>query len=141
MSRRFTNTPLRLSLGLVLLALTAAEVIAGPGAPCEGLQLLTSGRASAHEAAGARVDHYGPGDAIWPVDPSYEKAPTVSADESCKTMVLAPAARRWLEEHDERLALKLYRYLLAGRFEGEPRASLPNDAVKPGSGSESESPP
>ena len=68
-------------------------------------------------------------------------APTVSADEPCKTMVLAPAARCWLEEHDERLALKLYRYLLAGRFEGEPRASLPNEAVKPGSGSKSESPP
>ena len=68
-------------------------------------------------------------------------AAAVSADEPCKTMVLAPAARRWLEEHDERLALKLYRYLLAGRFQGEPRASLPDEAVKPGSGSKSESPP
>ena len=68
-------------------------------------------------------------------------AAAVSADESCETMVLAPDARRWLEEHDERLVLKLYRYLLAGHFEGEPRASLPNDAVKPGSGSKSESSP
>ncbi len=46
-----------------------------------------------------------------------------SADEPCETMVLTPAARRWLEEHEEQLALKLYRYLLAGRFEAEPAAS------------------
>jgi len=104
----------------------AGEVLAGPGALNEGLQFLTSGRASAQEAAGARVGQYGPGDAIWPVAPSDGKAPTVSADEPCETMVLTPAARRWLEEHREGLALKLYRYLLAGRFEGERRTSLPN---------------
>ena len=104
----------------------AGAALAGPGAASEGLQLLTSGRASAHEAAGTRFRQFGPGDAIWPVDPSDEKAPTVSADESCETMVLTRAARRWLEEHEERLALKLYRYLLAGRFEAEPRASQDN---------------
>ena len=100
----------------------AGEAIAGPGAPSEGLQLLTSGRASAHEAAGTRFRQYGPGDAIWPLDHSDENAPTVSADEPCETMVLTPAARRWLEEREGRLALKLYRYLLAGRFEAEPGA-------------------
>lgn len=100
----------------------AREVLAGPGAASEGLQLLTSGRASAHEASGTRFRQYSPGDAIWPVDASDERAPTVRADESCETMVLTPAARSWLEEHEERLTLKLYRYLLAGRFEAEPRA-------------------
>ena len=113
----------------------AGEALAGPGAPSRGLQLLISGQASAHQAAGTRFRQYGPGEVIWPVDPSDEKAPTVSADEPCETMVLTPAARRWLEEHEERLALKLYRYLLAERFEAEPRASLP------GSSSESEPPP
>ena len=91
----------------------------------KGLQLLTSGRASAHEAAGRRFRQYGPGDAIWPADPSDEKAPAVIADKPCETLVLTPDARRWLEMNEERLALKLYRYLLARRFEAEPNASGP----------------
>ena len=98
----------------------SGEALAGPGTPSEGLQLLTSGRASVHDASGTRRRQYGPGDAIWPVDPFDEEAPTVSADRPCTTMVLTPAARRRLEEREESLALKLYRYLLAGRFEGEP---------------------
>ena len=114
------------------------EVLARPDMPSEGLQLLTSGRASAHDAAGTRFRHYGPGDAIWPVEPSDEEAPTVSADASCRTMLLTPAARHRLEEQDERLALKLYRYLLAGRFAGEPTASVQDDAVSPRSSSRSE---
>ncbi len=118
----------------------AGEALAGPGAESKGLQLLTSGRATAHEAAGRRFRQYGPGDAIWPVDPSDEQAPTVSADGPCETLVLTPDARRWLEEHQERLTLKLYRYLLAGRFEAEPDASLPEEAAGPGSGSQSDSP-
>ncbi|MCE2491392.1 MAG: SulP family inorganic anion transporter [Alphaproteobacteria bacterium] len=99
---------------------SAGEALSGPGAPSKGLQLLTSGRASAHGAAGTRFRQYGPGDAIWPADPSDEKAPSVTADEPCEAMGLTPAVRSWLEEHEERLALKLYRYLLAGRFETGP---------------------
>ena len=95
----------------------AGEALAGPGAPSEGLQLLTSGEASAHDAAGRRFRQYGPGDAIWPVGPSDETAPTVTADGSCETMLLTPPARHRLEEAEERLALKLYRHLLAGRFD------------------------
>ena len=98
------------------------DVLAGPGAPCEGLQLLTSGQATAHDAAGARLRQYGPGDAIWPVDPSDEEALTVSADAPCETMLLTPAARHWLEAQEGQRALELYRYLLAERFEAEPRA-------------------
>ena len=56
----------------------AGEGLAGPGVASEGLQLLTSGRASAHDAAGTRFRQYGPGDAIWPVDALDEEAPTVS---------------------------------------------------------------
>jgi len=94
------------------------DVLAGPGVPEEGLQLLISGRASATEDSGASVGQYGPGDAIWPVDPTDVRAFTVTADESCETKVLTPDARRRLEENEEGLALRLYRYLLAGRFEG-----------------------
>ena len=102
------------------------DVLAGPGVAGEGLQLLVSGLASASEAAGTRFRQYGPGDAIWPIDPTDEKARTVTADEPCETMVLTRDARRWLEEHEGELALKLYRFLLAGRFEAEPRASQEN---------------
>ena len=37
-------------------------------------------------------------------------------------MVLPPAALGWLEQHEERLTLKLYRYLLAGRLQSESGA-------------------
>ena len=106
---------------------SSGESLAGPGVPSEGLQLLMSGRASAHDAAGTRVRQFGPGDAIWPADPSDEEAPAVTADMSCETVVLTPDSRHRLEEEDERLALKLYRYLLARRFEGEPTGYLRND--------------
>ncbi len=89
------------------------EVLTDPGAPSEGLQMLVSGRASALGAAGTRIRQYGPGDAIWPVDLSDRKAALVSAEEPCETAVLSPDALRWLEVHEERLALKLYRYLLS----------------------------
>ncbi len=98
----------------------SGEALAGPGVPSEGLQLLTLGQASAHDSAGTRFRQYGPGDAIWPIDPSDEEAPMVSADGSCETMVLTPVARQRLEKLEERLALRFYRYLLAERFEGEP---------------------
>ena len=117
----------------------AGEILAGPDLPGEGLQLLTSGRASAHDAAGTRFRHYAPGDPIWPIDASDAEAPTVSADAACTTMLLTPAARRRLEEDEERLALKLYRHLLAGRFASEPTVSVRGDSVSPGSGSRSKS--
>ena len=44
------------------------------------------------------------------------------ADEPCQTMVLMPDALGWLEQHEEQLALKLYRYLLAGRLQAESGA-------------------
>ncbi len=43
------------------------------------------------------------------------------ADEPCRTMVLTPAARRHLEDQDERLALTLYRFLLANRLLALPK--------------------
>ncbi len=117
----------------------AGEALAGPGTLSSGLQLLTSGRASAHGVAGTRIRQYSPGDAIWPVDPAKDEALMVSADASCTTMVLTPDARRRLEKHDQPLALMLYRYLLAERFQGETTGYARNDAVTPVSGHKSES--
>lgn len=99
---------------------SAGEMIAGPGASQEDLQLLLSGRASGYDAAGTRLFQFGPGDAIWPEDAPDQKATSVVADDSCRTMVLTPVTRAGLEENEERLALKLYRYLLGGRLQAEP---------------------
>ena len=88
------------------------EKIAGSDANQDGLELLISGRASACDAAGARLYQYVPGDPIWPSSASEGKVASVIADEPCQTMLLTPTARQWLEEHEQRLALELYRYLL-----------------------------
>ena len=96
------------------------EALAGPDAREEGLQLLVSGHASARDSAGARLYQCGPGDTIWPARALHEKTATVVAEEPCRTMVLPPDSLRSLEVHEERLALKLYRFLLAGHFPNEP---------------------
>ena len=93
------------------------EFLADPGAPNDSLQLLISGRASALATEGTRRRQYGPGDVIWPTAQSDQNALAVSADEPCETMVLTSPVRRWLERHEERLTLKLYRYLFADRIE------------------------
>ena len=100
----------------------AGEILAGPGTLQEGLQLLLSGRASAYDASGTRLYQCGPGDAIWPTGGSDHKETAMVADEPCRTMELTPGARHKLETHEERLAFRLYRYLLAGRFQAGPGA-------------------
>lgn len=102
----------------------AEALLAGADAPREGLQLLLSGRASVHDSEGRRLRQCSPGDAIWPVDPATDTKTTVIADELCRTMLLTPDARRWLEEHEQGLAIKLYRYMLAEYFRTEPDESL-----------------
>ena len=97
----------------------AGETLAGPDAPCADLQLLLSGRASVYDSAGARIHQYSTGDAIWPSNSSDGKKTSVVADEPCRTMVLTPAAQHWLDEHEERLAIMLYRYLLSSRHRTE----------------------
>ena len=92
----------------------AQQVIAGPGSTWENLELLLSGRATAYDHSDMRLYQIGPGDAIRPFGALHEKVASVVADEPCRTMLLTPTARRWLEEHEERLALRLYRYLLGG---------------------------
>ena len=99
---------------------SAGEALSGPEAQHGVLQLLLSGRASACDSAGARLFQCGPGDAIWPAGASDEKAAAVIADEPCRTMVLTAAALGRLEREEEGLALKLYRYLLAGRLQADP---------------------
>ena len=100
----------------------ADEALIGSDAPQKGLQLLLSGRVSGYDSAGTRLFQCGPGEAIWPAGAAEQRAISVIADESCRTMVLTLAALAWLEQHEERLTLKLYRYLLAGRLQSESGA-------------------
>ena len=101
---------------------SAGEALVGQGAPQAGLQLLLSGRASGYDSAGTRLFQSGPGDSIWPVGASEQKATFVIADEPCQTMVLTPVVRGKLEESEQQLTLKLYRYLLSGRFQADSGA-------------------
>ena len=101
---------------------SAGEALVGQGAPQAGLQLLLSGRASGYDSAGTRLFQSGPGDSIWPASAAEQKATFVIADEPCRTMVLTPVVRGKLEESEQQLTLKLYRYLLAGRFQADSGA-------------------
>ena len=101
---------------------SAGEALVGQGAPQAGLQLLLSGRASGYDSAGTRLFQCGPGDSIWPASASEQKATFVIADEPCRTMVLTPVVRGKLEESEQQLTLKLYRYLLSGRFQADSGA-------------------
>ena len=92
----------------------AGEVLAGPEAAADDLQLLVSGRASAFDSAGVRLRQCGPGDAVWPASTLNGKAASVIADEPCRTVALTPDGRQWLEDREQPLVFQLYRYLLAG---------------------------
>ena len=105
----------------------AEEVLAGPGIPCEGLQLLLSGHASVRDSAGMRLRQCSPGDVIWLADPAADVNTAVVADDPCRAMLLTPSARRWLEEHEQGLIIDLYRYMFADHFGREPDDSLPQD--------------
>ena len=92
----------------------AGEILDEAASPCEELQLLVSGRASAHDAAGSRLYQCGPGDAVRLPGPMAVKVVSVVAEEPCRTLVMTPTARRWLEKHRQELVLKLYGLLLTG---------------------------
>ena len=94
----------------------AGEVLAGSETPSGELQLLIAGRASAYGASGARLYQCGPGDSVRPVGVLQQDVTTVLAEEPCRTMVMTPADRHWLEENNQELILNLYRYLLGERF-------------------------
>ena len=95
---------------------SSGETIAGEETTRADLQWLVSGRATACDAAGARLYQCEPGDAVWPTGAREESVAAVVADEACRTAVLTAESRRWLETNRTDLALKLYRYLMAGFF-------------------------
>ena len=96
-----------------------SETIAAANAAEPGTHLLASGWASAFDAGGARLYQCGPGEVVWPTGTHEQKVVAVVADEPCRTLVLTPAVRHWLESNRTALALKLYRYLLAERFQNK----------------------
>ena len=92
----------------------AGEALVSIGEPQKGLQLLVTGQASAFDSTGARLFQCGPGDAVEPRGAfgAHAAETAMIADQPCRTMLLTPAARLWLEENEEQLIVKLYRYLL-----------------------------
>ncbi len=92
----------------------AGEALVSLGEPQKGMQLLIKGQASAFDSTGARLFQCGPGDAIEPRGAfgAHAAETAMIADQPCRTMMLTPATRLWLEEHEEQLIVKLYRYLL-----------------------------
>ena len=103
------------------------DALVAIGEPQQGLQLLMTGRASVYDSTGARLFQRGPGDAVEPRGAfgAHAATATTVADEPCRTMMLTPAARRWLEEHEAQLLLQLYGYILAVEDSGASPASGP----------------
>ena len=103
------------------------ETLVPIGEPLQGFQLLMTGRASVYDSTGARLFQCGPGDALEPRGAfgAHAATATTVADEPCRTMLLTPAARRWLEEHESQLLLKLYGYILAAEVRVAPPAAAP----------------
>ena len=92
----------------------AGETLLSIGESQKGLQLLIKGQASAFDSTGARLFQCGPGDAVEArcAFGAHAAETAMIADQPCRTMMLTPAARLWLEENEEQLIVKLYRYLL-----------------------------
>ena len=84
------------------------------------LQILMEGRASVFDSAGMRLCQCGTGDLVAPAQRVDARAVSVIADEAGRTLVLGQEIRRWLEEHETPLAMKLYRYLLVPQYSGNP---------------------
>ena len=101
----------------------AGEALVSMGEWQDGLQLLIGGQASAYDLTGTRLFQCGPGDAVEPRSAfgPYAAETAMIADQPCRTMMLTPAARLWLEENEVQLILKLYRYLLTN----ETRRDIP----------------
>ena len=68
------------------------ETLVAIGEPLQGLQLLTTGRASVYDSTGARLFQCGPGDAVEPRGAfgAHAATATAVADEPCRTMMLTP---------------------------------------------------
>ena len=112
---RFEALTERLKPWLQSRAYEAGETIVARGERQEGMQFLTQGRAMAREEdAGARMDEYGPGDALAAEAAFGDHAAemTVLAVEPCRTALMTPSARRSLEQDDLGLTVELDRYLI-----------------------------
>ena len=105
----------------------AGETIVARGEKQEGMQLPTQGRAMAREEeAEARMDEYGPGDAL-PAEAAFgDHAADISdlAVEPCRTVLLTPSALRSLERDDLELTVELDRYLIDTILEYRARLLL-----------------
>ena len=95
----------------------AGETLTPLGGGHEGIQLVVSGRASVHDAHGARLSQLGPGSVLdaRAAVAARRVSSRAAADDPCVTMTLTAAGRRVLEATDPDLCLELYRYVISER--------------------------
>ena len=128
---RFEALTERLEPWLQGRAYEAGEPIVARGEAQEGMQLLTRGRAMVREEdAGARMDEYGPGDALAAEAAFGDHAAesSVFAVEPCRTVLMTPSARRSLERDNLALTVELDRYLIDTilEYRARPLPAAPN---------------
>ena len=82
----------------------------------QGLQLMVSGLASAHDGQDHhRLREYGAGSilTVQAAFGEYESKEEIQAEEACRVLLLTSEVREALETEDRDLAMKLYSYLLS----------------------------
>ena len=79
------------------------------------IQFLRKGRATAYDTNDARLLQRQVGDVVWPPSTADRNAERVVADEPSRCARLSHEKLLWLEEHQNEIALALYRYLYVVR--------------------------
>ncbi len=78
----------------------------------KGLVLLIGGHVSVYDSSGTRLHQFSPGDAIAKLESFGESAVKMVADEPSRTILLSPSDQQNLVKENEKLVLRLYKYLL-----------------------------
>ena len=92
------------------------EMMVKIGSYPQGLQLMVSGLASAHDGQDHhRLREYGAGSilTVQAAFGEYESKEEIQAEEACRVLLLTSEVREALESDDPDLSLKLYSYLLS----------------------------
>ena len=89
------------------------EELAANDKRMKGLVLLIGGRVSVYDSSGTRLHQFSSGDAVAKLEFFGESAVKMVADEPSRTILLSPSNQQRLVKKEEKLVLKLYKYLLS----------------------------
>lgn len=113
---RFEELRERLTPHTRVVEFKAGQMMVEIGSRPEGLHLLVSGLASAHDGLDHhRLREYGPGSVltVGAAFGEYESKEEIQAEEKCQALLLSREVREELESEDRDLAMELYSYLLS----------------------------